>query len=252
MRIGVVASAVLLGAALVTAPLDAPATTDTVRVLQLNICHGGWADCFTGERVTAKAASVIAASRAQVVSVNEACSNDVEPLRSAMGAARTMFVAATLPSGEPVLCLNGREYGNFIMVAESLAGGPGVSGRFAAQDRSDEMRAWACLPAGVLSACTAHLSAYDKPVALAQCRDLLSRAAGYATTAPAVVVGDINLRYRGEPDVQECTPPGFYRKGDGSVQHVFATTNLGFVAGAAIDMAGTTDHPAWLVTLARG
>ncbi|HET9140208.1 endonuclease/exonuclease/phosphatase family protein, partial [Actinophytocola sp.] len=225
--------------------------TDTVRVLQLNICHGGWADCFTGERVTAKAASVIAASRAQVVSVNEACSNDVEPLRSAMGPARTMFAAAQLPTGEPVLCLNGREYGNFIMVAESLAGGPGVHGRFTAQDRSDEMRSWACLPGAVLSACTTHLSAYDSTAALAQCRDLLTRAAGYAVTGPTVVVGDINLRYRGRPNVQDCAPAGFYRKGDGSVQHVFASNDLGFIAGTAIDMSGTTDHPAWLVTLTR-
>ncbi|HET9143718.1 MAG TPA: hypothetical protein VFO68_30460, partial [Actinophytocola sp.] len=84
MRIGVVAAAVVLGAALVSAPLEAPASTGTVRVLQLNICHGGWADCFTGDDVMAKAAAVIAASHPQVVSVNEACSNDVEPLRSAM------------------------------------------------------------------------------------------------------------------------------------------------------------------------
>ena len=36
------------------------------------------------------------------------------------------------------------------------------------------------------------------------------------------------------------------------MQHVFATTNLAFVSGTKIDMAGTTDHPGWLVTVTMG
>jgi hypothetical protein len=64
-----------------------------------------------------------------------------------------------------------------------------------------------------------------------------------------VVSGDMNLRYQGSPNVQDCNPSGFYRKGDGSVQHVFASNNLTFVSGTTISMSGTTDHPAWLVTV---
>jgi hypothetical protein len=225
----------------------------TVQVLQLNICHSGVADCYTGaEPVLAKAESVISSTRPRVVSVNEACAGDVPRLRAAMGDAAAVFVAAQHRDGTPVRCTNGEEYGNILLVAAALAGGPAATGRYAAQDDSDEMRVWACLPAGALSACTTHLSARSGTTALAQCRELMARAADYAATAPAVVSGDLNLRYQGSPDAQSCNRDGFYRKGDGDVQHVFATTSLAFVSGTKIDMAGTTDHPGWLVTVNMG
>jgi hypothetical protein len=241
----------IIGVAIVlgTGPwVPAASGATTVKVLQLNICHSGIASCYTGDRVMTKAISVITATRPQVLSVNEACSGDIAPLRQAMGAARAVFVAAQRPDGTPVTCTNGQHYGNIVMVVDALAGTVGVTGRYTAQDSSTEMRVWACLPAGVLTACTTHLSARSGTVALAQCKELLARAMQYARTAPTVVAGDMNLRYGGVPNVQDCNPSGFYRKGDGSVQHVFASTNLAFVSGTRISMDGTTDHPAWLVT----
>jgi hypothetical protein len=244
-RLIVVISLALLGIAV--APAASAATT--VKVLQLNICHSGAVDCFTGEAVMTKAVSVISSTKPQVLSVNEACAGDVDRLRAAMGAVQVRFVAAQRPDGSAVTCGNGQQYGNIVMVVDSLAGGAGVSGRYTAQDGSNEMRVWACLPAGALSACTTHLSARSGTTALAQCRELMARAAGYAATAPVVVSGDMNLRYGGSPDAQDCNRSGFYRKGDGGVQHVFATTTLTFVSGTKIDMAGATDHPGWLVTV---
>lgn len=244
-RLIAVISLALLGIAV--APAASAATT--VKVLQLNICHSGAAGCFTGEAVMTKAVSVISSTKPQVLSVNEACSGDVDRLRAAMGAARAQFVAAQRPDGTPVTCRNGQRYGNIVMVVDALAGGSGVTGRYSAQDGSNELRVWACLPAGALSACTTHLSARSGTTALAQCRELMTRAVGYAATGPVVVAGDLNLRYQGSPDAQDCNRSGFYRKGDGSVQHVFATKDLTFVRGTKIDMAGTTDHPGWLVTV---
>ncbi|HET9139874.1 endonuclease/exonuclease/phosphatase family protein [Actinophytocola sp.] len=238
--LGLVAGAVL--------PASGASAATTVKVLQLNICHSGLVGCFTGDRVITKARAVIGANRPQVVSVNEACAGDVEPLRQAMGAARAVFVAAEHRNGTPVTCTNGQSYGNIIMVAEGLAGTTGQTGRYTSQDTSDEMRVWACLPAGVLTACTTHLSARSGSSALAQCGELMARAVGYAASGPVVVAGDMNLRYQGNPNVQDCNRSGFYRKGDGSVQHVFASTSLAFVSGTKISMSGTTDHPAWLVT----
>lgn len=245
-RLVAVMSLSLLGIAV--APAASSAAT-TVKVLQLNICHSGAVDCFTGEAVMTKAVSVISSTKPQVLSVNEACSGDVERLRAAMGPAQVRFVAAQRPDGSPVTCRNGQQYGNVVMVADALAGSTSASGRYTAQDGSTEMRVWACLPAGALSACTTHLSARSGTTALAQCRELMSRAAGYTAAGPVVVAGDLNLRYGGSPDAQDCNRSGFYRKGDGSVQHIFATTNLTFVSGTRIDMAGTTDHPGWLVTV---
>jgi hypothetical protein len=235
----------LSGFLVATAPASA---ATTVKVLQLNICHSGVAACYTGaEPVMAKAVSVIGSTRPQVLSVNEACAGDVARLQAAMGASQAVFVAAQRRDGTPVTCANGQQFGNILIVVAALAGGPPVTGRYASQDTSNEMRVWACLPAGGLSACTTHLSARSGSVALAQCKDLLNRAVGLP--GPTVVSGDMNLRYQGSPNVQDCNPAGFYRKGDGDVQHVFASNDLAFVSGTTLSMSDTTDHPAWLVTV---
>jgi hypothetical protein len=220
----------------------------TVKVLQLNICHSGVASCYTGaEPVMAKAVSVISGAKPQVLSVNEACSGDVARLQAAMGPSQAVFVAAQTRAGGVVTCTNGQQYGNILIVVSSLAGGPAITGRYTAQDSGNEMRVWACLPAGTLSACTTHLSASSGSVALAQCKELLTRATGLP--GPTVVSGDMNLHYQGNPNVQDCNPTNFYRKGDGDVQHVFASTSLTFISGTKQSMSGTTDHPAWLVTV---
>jgi hypothetical protein len=239
--------------ALLVAPsASATSTGTTITVLQLNICHGGMADCYRGDAVMVKAAEVIRSSRPQVLSVNEACSGDIDRLRPAMGPARALFVEARNLDGTPVLCRGSdQRYGNIIMVATRFAGTTEESGTYAAQYRATdgigELRAWACLPAAQLSACTTHLSSDNAPTALAQCQDLMSRAAGYPR--PAVVAGDFNLRDQGSPSMRDCDSSGFSRRGDGSVQYVYASDDLSFVKTAEIDMTGTTDHSGWLVTV---
>jgi hypothetical protein len=225
----------------------------TITVLQLNICHGGMAGCYRGDTaVLAKATEVIRSSKPQVLSVNEACSGDVDRLRPAMGPARALFVAARDLDGTPTLCRDGeQQYGNIIMVADEFAGTTEESGVYTAQYRAAdgylELRSWACLPAGQLSACTTHLSADNAPTALAQCQDLMNRAAGYSR--PTVIAGDFNLKDQGSPSMRDCDPPGFARRGDGGVQHIYASDDLTFGQTTRIDMAGTTDHPGWLTTL---
>lgn len=246
---------VLAALGLVAAPsacAPAPRDETVITVLQLNICHGGMAGCYRGDAVLAKAAEVIRSSAPQVLSVNEACADDVDRLRPAMGAARAVFVAARNLDGTPTMCTGSdQQYGNILMVTDALAGTTEETGTYAAQYRAEdghlELRSWACLPAGGVSACTTHLSSDNDPVALAQCQDLMSRAAGYPR--PAVVAGDLNLDERGSPRVQDCDPPGFSRRDDGGVQHVYATEDLSPTRTTRIDMAGTTDHPGLLVTL---
>ena len=235
-----------------TTSSEATSTGTTITVLQLNICHGGMAGCYRGDAVLAKAVEVIRASEPQVLSVNEACEGDVDRLRPAMGAARALFVAARNLDGTPTLCRDGdQQYGNIIMVADGLAGTAEETGTYDAQYRATdghlELRSWACLPAGRLSACTTHLSSDNDPIALAQCQDLMNRAAGYPR--PAIVAGDFNLNEQGSPSMRDCDPTGFSRRGDGSVQHLYASDNLTFTQTTKIDMAGTTDHPGLLATL---
>jgi hypothetical protein len=244
---------VLTTLALLVAPSAAATSAGTtISVLLLNICHGGMADCYRGEAVMARAAEVIELNKPQVVSVTEACSGDIDRLRPAMGPARSLFVAARNLDGTPVLCRgSGQQYGNIIMVATRFAGTTEESGTYAAQYRATdgigELRAWACLPAAKLSACTTHLSSDNAPTALAQCQDLMSRAAGYPR--PTIVAGDFNLHDHGSPSMRGCDPSGFSRRGDGSVQHVYASDDLSFVKTTEIDMRGTTDHSGLLITV---
>lgn len=240
------AAALVLGFAVTSVPAQAAATT--VTTLQLNLCHSGVnTSCFTGDDVIDRAVAVIEAEQPQVLSVNEACSGDVATLRTAMGRSTvSRFVAAERPDGSAVTCTNGQSYGNIIMVIGSLAGS-GYSGIYEAsiQDSGSERRAWTCLEGDRLTACSTHLSASDAGIALQQCQALVGRA---ASRTPAIVSGDMNLRYGGTTDAQDCNRTGFYRKGDGSLQHVFASTGLSFVSSEVISMAGTTDHDALLVT----
>jgi hypothetical protein len=60
---------------------------------------------------------------------------------------------------------------------------------------------------------------------------------------------DWNLKYKGSPNAQDCVPGGFYRKGDGSLQHVIASDDFTFLETVVIDMKGTTDHPGLEVRL---
>ncbi len=97
--------------------------------------------------------------------------------------------------------------------------------------------------------CTTHLSTAGE-TALAQCMDVVGGPlATAAASGPAVLAGDWNLKYKGDPDAQDCVPGGFYRKGDGSVQHVIASDDLTFLETIVIDMDGTTDHPGLEVRL---
>jgi hypothetical protein len=245
---------VLTAFALLVVPSAAATDTGvTITVLQLNICHGGMNGCYRGDAVLTKAAEVISSSKPQVLSVNEACAGDVERLRPAMGPARALFVAAHNLDGTPTRCRNGDQYGNIIMVTTDFAGTTEESGMYRAQRRDlaghKELRAWACLTASTLSACTTHLSSDSDQTALAQCRDLMRRAAGYPR--PTVVAGDFNLDDQGSPSMRDCDPAGFSRHGDGGVQHIYASDDLTVTTTTKIDMMGTTDHPGLMVTLTR-
>jgi hypothetical protein len=242
----------LLAACTETTASDPARTGPTVTVLQLNICHGGMnKNCYRGDAVLTKAAEVIRSSKPHVLSVNEACSRDIDRLRPAMGSARALFVAARNLDDTPTLCGDGDQYGNIIMVADEFAGTTEETGTYPAQYRAAdgvlELRSWACLPAAKLTACTTHLSSDNAPTALAQCQDLTHRAAGYPR--PTIVAGDFNLKDQGSPSMRDCDPAGFSRRGDDGVQYVYASDDLTFSQVTKIDMTGTTDHPGLLTTL---
>jgi hypothetical protein len=233
-----------------------------VRVLQLNLCSSGIAGCYTG-RATAEAAAVVRAEAPDLVTVNEACEDDLAVLRDALaevapgdGATASFQAARDARTGEGYRCLNGRQYGIGLVTRAPSAGGS--QGIHPVQDPADpEERAWLCRDVAVapaLAVCTTH-SAYSlREVAEGQCRhlsrtvvpELRARSGG----APVVIGADLNLGADGPP-LDACLPPGHTRAGDGDVQHVVATTGLVVTDSRTIDLRGSTDRPGLLVTLER-
>lgn len=233
--------------------------------LQMNLCNSGHADCYQDGRSIPEAYDVIESTAPDLVTLNEVCRADVEtalyPAIQQTWAGDWTFWAF-LPAydrstGGPVECTNGDQYG-VGMLGRMFAGEieptlQGYGDVYPAQDGdSDEMRVWLCVDSNeVYWGCTTHLAANASDTAIEQCRYLM------AGVLPAVwdasgrhhsaVGGDLNLEYGGDPDVQDCVPGGWYRKGDGHYQHIMLTDDLEFDATYEIPME-YTDHNAWLVT----
>ena len=220
-----------------------------LRVLQLNLCHSGVAGCFKGDAVMTKAVAVISAVQPGLVTLNEVCRDDVPWLAGQTGALDHRFTPALRADDTPVKCTNGDDYGNGLLSWFPAEWDAPVTGVYAAQSSMTERRVWICMGYTGFTGCTTHLST-SGGTALAQCMDVVGGPlATAAAGGPAVLAGDWNLKYKGDPDAQDCVPGGFYRKGDGSVQHVIASDDLTFLETIVIDMDGTTDHPGLEVRL---
>jgi endonuclease/exonuclease/phosphatase family metal-dependent hydrolase len=259
-RAGALAAGLLLLALVSTAHAQT-----TLRVLQMNLCNSGLAGCYAGGRAVTEAYSKITGQRPDVVTLNEICSGDIQQLWLAMQAVwpgqvgddlrgKTLAFAPAWngSTGQSYKCANGQEFGNGVLWHAADPTAIKMSGIYSNQDSGSEKRSWQCvqiMPNGPYS-CTTHLSAASEPVALAQCRELMSHVAAATGngTLPAVIGGDFNLEYdTSDPEnVQNCVPAGYYRKGDGDVQHFIADTALTFVSRTSLLMV-YTDHPAFLL-----
>lgn len=220
-----------------------------VRVLQLNLCHSGVAGCFTGDAVMAKAVAVIDDVAPALVTLNEVCKGDLPWLAEQTGAVDHRFTPALKADDTPVKCKNGEAYGIGLLSWIPAEWDAPVKGVYGAQSSQTERRVWICMGYAGVVGCTTHLST-NGATALAQCKEFVGGPlATAAADGPAVMAGDWNLKYKGSPNAQDCVPAGFFRKGDGAVQHVIAADDFGFVETITIDMDGTTDHPGLEVRL---
>ncbi|MET8277978.1 endonuclease/exonuclease/phosphatase family protein [Micromonospora sp. NPDC005174] len=244
-------------------PVPASPAPTTLWVAQMNLCNSGRAACYTG-RAVPRAAELIRTERPDLVTLNEICQDDVPTLEAVFatvhGRARvtSAFQAAgDRPSSADTRCRNGRAYGIGLLARLPTTASRYTvhSGIHPAQDLADpEERPWLCVHVeGGLNACTTHLAATSRSVALAQCGQLIDgilpairRRTGYA---PTVLSGDLNLR---PGDVGTCVPPGHPRVGDGAVQHIVASDDISLCCARSVDMDGATDHPALLATLVVG
>jgi endonuclease/exonuclease/phosphatase family metal-dependent hydrolase len=242
------------------APLAPP-----VRVLQLNLCSSGIADCYTG-RSTAAAAAAVRTVAPSLVTLNEVCQDDVAALERALadvvpaGGVTSAFQAARdARTGEPYRCRNGQQYGVGLVSRWPAVAGPSLNaGIYPAQDTEDpEERAWLCLEVAAgptVVACTTHLAYTKREVALAQCRYLfdtvIARMRARDGASPVVVGGDLNLGSGDSPDLVSCLPQGSAMVDDEGQQHVVGTPEFVVDGSETLDLGDTTDHPGLLVTLA--
>ncbi|MFD6564206.1 endonuclease/exonuclease/phosphatase family protein [Micromonospora profundi] len=259
----IAAAAVPAGSSVARPPVaDLPAPT-VLHILQMNLCNSGRAGCYTGRSVT-RAAGVITAERPDLVTLNEICRDDVAALHRVLADAHTgatvvsAFTAAgDRPSGADTWCRNGQSYGIGLLARLPTPDTRHTvhSGIHPVQDVADpEERAWLCVHVdGTLHACTTHLAATSRTVALAQCghlfAEVLPALRGGAGHTPTVLAGDLNLREGDDPDVRACTPPGYLRVDDGGLQHVLASGDIVPAGTRSVGMGGATDHPALLTTL---
>lgn len=233
-----------------TTATTGPVAPAELRVLQLNLCHSGVAGCFKGDAPMIRAVQVITDVQPGLVTLNEVCRADVAWLADQTGALDHRFTPALKADDTPVKCKNGDDYGNGLLSWFAPTWAAPEHGVYATQSSTTERRVWICMGYDGFVGCTTHLSTHG-PTALAQCHALVD---GPLTAAladgPAVMAGDWNLKYNDNPDAQDCVPGPFYRKGDGSLQHVLASDDLAFQGTVVIDMQGTTDHPGLEVRLA--
>lgn len=234
--------------------------------LQLNLCNSGFASCYEGGQAVPEAQQVIAAWRPDVVTLNEICLPDVrDRLFATLQQAWpndwvfwAFMPAWNVAQNAPYQCANGRgQYGNAIMghvLADDWAGLQTFGGIYQSQAAgANEWRSWVCAYAvGNYYGCATHLAAGNGTAAMLQCVDLLSSIVpglwNSTGRRPSVVGGDFNLKYGGSPNIQNCVPSGWFRKGDGDVQHWFVTNDFRFDFSREIALQHT-DHPGWLVAL---
>ncbi len=233
------------------------------RALQLNLCNSGYAGCFEDGQSIAEGYGVITQVKPDVVTLNEICEDDIASelfpaMREAWPDDFVFWVfapAASRGSGGPITCTDGQRYGVGIfghVPAASWTGFEFAGSRLTNQSADNEMRAWACAyAADNYYACATHLENDNGDVAMLQCQEVMNPIVPqfwgeHGGALPTIVGGDLNLRFNGNPDVQDCVPPAWYRKGDGDVQHIMATDDLTFESSELIPMQ-FTDHDAWLV-----
>ncbi|MGH3939078.1 MAG: endonuclease/exonuclease/phosphatase family protein [Pseudonocardiaceae bacterium] len=235
----VCAGALTLGANILS-PAAAAATSYSV--LQINICNSGHADCYTG-RATTRAGDLIKARTPSVVTMNEMCAADLEPIRE-----KTGYTGVFTQSGSQT-CANGSAYGNALLFPAGSTITTPYRLTYNSQNSHTEHRTLTCAQANGVTACVTHLSNLSaKTDQAAKMKEVVG---DYARQGPTVLGGDWNMKYNGNPNAQDYVPAGMFRKGDGGVQHVMASNgHFGFTETRTMQL-DWTDHPALQVYLTR-
>ena len=220
-------------------------------LLQMNLCLSGLAGCYgrtAYPAVVDEAVATIEAQDPEAVTLNEACSGDVDEIAARTGYA--VRFATVIYRGAPLPCVKpeGRGvFGNAVLTKEHI-----VSSRdqaFTAQAGVEERR-WVCATtARRVTVCATHLSTRGGDAARAandaQCRELGEVLASYAARGATVFAGDVNRQ-------DTCAPAGMWTHTDAEasqapgIQHAYGSRQLTAPTSRVLP-ATYTDHDFLLV-----
>lgn len=219
-------------------------------LLQMNLCLSGYAGCFGGTeypKVVDEAIDRIRDNDVNAVTLNEACSGDVERIAAETGYhsrfATVIYRGAPLPCKTP----EGRGvFGNAVLNKEAIK----VSHDAPFEVFNGvEQRRWLCATtARRVTVCTAHLSTAGADAGAAnqaQCTELTGILSEYAARGTTLFAGDVNRR-------TSCAPSGQWTLTDAAaqqapgIQHVYGTAEL-TRPRLEIEPATYTDHDVMVV-----
>lgn len=231
---------------------ERPSPGQPFTLMQMNTCLSGLAGCYPRTQYPAvvdEAISRIKANDAEVVTLNEACSGDVERIAAETGYdarfATVIYRGAPLPCAKP----GGRGvFGNAVLTKAHIV--ESTDAAFAVQSGVEERR-WICVTtAQRVTACTSHLvagsSAEQMAANRAQCVELSDVLERYAAQGPTIFAGDVNR-------LDSCAPSGFWTITDAAatqargIQHAYGTARSFTGPVAEIEPATYTDHDILLV-----
>lgn len=221
-------------------------------LLQMNLCLSGLAGCYAGTEYPAVVDEAIAKIREMqpgAVTVNEACSGDVERIARETGYHQRF--ATVIYRGAPLPCRNpeGRGvFGNAVLTRDAITASEDRA--FQAQLGAEERR-WLCVrTVDAVRACTAHLSvagsAEQRATNDAQCEELAEVLATDDRREATIFGGDVNRR-------ASCAPPGAWTERDEEaeqapgIQHVYGSRPAFVEPEDAILPMSYSDHDALLV-----
>lgn len=230
---------------------------DDFALLQMNLCLSGLAGCYGKTQYPAvvdEAIAKIRATRPAVVTLNEACSGDVERIARETGLhqrfATVLYRGAPLPCTKP----EGRGvFGNAVLARKPIVAAEDAP--YTAQLGSEERR-WLCVTTtDWIRTCTSHLSVAGTPEQAAtneaQCRELTAVLTGRHPLQSTFFGGDVNR-------ADSCVPRGGWTARDEEapqapgIQHVYGTRPAWFARpqDEVLPMAHS-DHDALLVRVKR-
>lgn len=224
-------------------------------LLQMNLCLSGLAGCYGGTeypKVVEEAIDQVIDTDPNAVSLNEACSGDVERIAAETG--YDMRFATVIYRGQPLPCTRpgGRGvFGNAVLTNETIK--TSTDQAFAAQSGVEERR-WICATtARSITVCSTHLSTRGSDAARAandaQCAELRTVLATNDSHRPTIFAGDVNRQ-------DSCAPATMWTLTDADaeqapgIQHSYGSSEDFLTPVAEIAPATYTDHD-FLVARAR-